>query len=186
MSRGLGRERRSRSAWRTREARTRARSPPRCPPLPIRAGKERKLPASRGLLCPRLGGGERRAAGPLPARSGGSEEGEGGAAAGETGPSRAERGEGGIGSMAAPSLFVFASPVCRESPFSRRQFLAEERALAPSGCGTPRSAPSGRLAGDLGPTRGCEAGAHPSRSCLEGASGVKSSGHEFLHETPPH
>lgn len=42
-----------------------------CPPLPIWAGKERKLPTSSGLLCLWFGGGEKRTAGPFPALFGG-------------------------------------------------------------------------------------------------------------------
>lgn len=92
-----------------------ARSRSSFPPLPIWAGKERKLLTSPGLFGSWFGGGERRAAGPSQAPLGGLQGGwkEGRRPAG-LGLPGAERGEGGVRSAAALSLFLFAFPVCSQ------------------------------------------------------------------------
>lgn len=147
---------------------SRARSQPRCPPLPIWAGKERKLPTCRGLLCPWFGGGEKRVAGPLPAPFGGL---------GERRRWGGGRGDGAFSGLSAGRVASGARQLCRfllwRSPCARRLVLFLEAAPSPRE-GPPLSPaagglPSGQLTARSRPdpvVRGCRAST--SQSCPKG------------------
>lgn len=131
-----------------------ARSQSHFPPLPIWAGKERKLLTSPGLLGCWFGGGEKRAAGPFLAPLGGLGKGlREGRRPASLGLLWAERGEGGVRSMAALSLFLFAFSVCAQiRPFLGVRPYSPGRALALSSFSTPQVYLLGSLSGDLFPT----------------------------------
>lgn len=151
----------------------RARSLPRCPPLPIWAGKERKLPVSRGLVCPWFGGGETRAAGPLPAPSGGlGKKAEVGRRPGDgasSGPS--------AGSMAARALLCVCDPRVRRVALLWEAVPTPGRGARSSRPRDPEKfpfraasrAPSARLGG-LGLPR---VSLPPSPSCLVSGPGAE-------------
>lgn len=97
-----------------------ARSQPHFPPLPIWAGKERKIFTSPGLFSSWFGGGERRVAGPFLAPLGGLRKGwKEGRWPARLGLLGAKRGEGGVRKHGSLVAFPFCFPwVHSDSSFS--------------------------------------------------------------------